>query len=109
MFFEKYAHDHGFDPLLPSAWYAQSSSSFTDIKVLYVSTSRPLFVLVFEKLAQSHLPNSTPLFITNRFAQGALVVLSYHKDSFSRALMDLFPDIGIDPKKFLNLKSFTHS
>jgi len=32
--------------------------------------------------------------------KGALVILTYHKNSYERALLDLFPNIGLESSKF---------
>lgn len=53
-FFEKYARDRGFNPLLPSDWYAQSSSLFAATKV-------NLFNTLHTNISQ-HLQHSTQHF-----------------------------------------------
>eukprot|EP00026_Physarum_polycephalum_P001387 Phypoly_transcript_01388.p1 GENE.Phypoly_transcript_01388~~Phypoly_transcript_01388.p1 ORF type:complete len:627 (+),score=98.80 Phypoly_transcript_01388:211-1881(+) len=55
-FFEDYAKENGFDPLIPENWYSQKLSAI----------------------------------------KGAAGILEYHKKSMGRALLDLFPDIGLD-------------
>eukprot|EP00026_Physarum_polycephalum_P002735 Phypoly_transcript_02743.p1 GENE.Phypoly_transcript_02743~~Phypoly_transcript_02743.p1 ORF type:complete len:836 (+),score=105.65 Phypoly_transcript_02743:77-2584(+) len=62
-FFEDYAKDHGFDPLIPENWYKQSSKKI-------------------------------------KAAKGANRVMHYHKNSSIKALIDLFPNIGLDEAKF---------
>ena len=34
-----------------------------------------------------------------------MTVLSYYKGSLARALLDLFPNIGLDPKQFVHVSS----
>eukprot|EP00026_Physarum_polycephalum_P004684 Phypoly_transcript_04707.p1 GENE.Phypoly_transcript_04707~~Phypoly_transcript_04707.p1 ORF type:complete len:664 (+),score=57.25 Phypoly_transcript_04707:58-2049(+) len=63
-FFEKYAQENKFNPLIPTNWYAQS-------KAKILST------------------------------QGAKSVLNYHGHSISRAITDLFPEIGLKPKLWI--------
>eukprot|EP00026_Physarum_polycephalum_P005007 Phypoly_transcript_05033.p1 GENE.Phypoly_transcript_05033~~Phypoly_transcript_05033.p1 ORF type:complete len:665 (+),score=73.56 Phypoly_transcript_05033:296-1996(+) len=62
-FFEKYARERGFDPLVPENWYSQPYDQIETIK-------------------------------------GAARVLYYHNYKFSRALLDLFPNIGLEETKF---------
>eukprot|EP00026_Physarum_polycephalum_P001329 Phypoly_transcript_01330.p1 GENE.Phypoly_transcript_01330~~Phypoly_transcript_01330.p1 ORF type:complete len:878 (+),score=128.72 Phypoly_transcript_01330:456-3089(+) len=62
-FFEEYAKQNGFDPLVPDAWYAQSSENILSVK-------------------------------------GAFSVIQYHNNSVSTALLDLFPEIGLDRLQF---------
>ena len=48
------------------------------------------------------IPRS-PLFLTSLFLslQGATRVLRYHSNSVAKALVDLFPDIGLDVTRIL--------
>eukprot|EP00026_Physarum_polycephalum_P000846 Phypoly_transcript_00847.p1 GENE.Phypoly_transcript_00847~~Phypoly_transcript_00847.p1 ORF type:complete len:1309 (+),score=236.62 Phypoly_transcript_00847:226-3927(+) len=66
-FFEIYAKENSFDPLIPENWYMQSRRKI----------------------------------LANK---GTYAILSHHKESLTRALMDLFPEIGLD-KSQLWLKS----
>eukprot|EP00026_Physarum_polycephalum_P002873 Phypoly_transcript_02882.p1 GENE.Phypoly_transcript_02882~~Phypoly_transcript_02882.p1 ORF type:complete len:833 (+),score=72.23 Phypoly_transcript_02882:121-2619(+) len=61
-FFENYAREIGFDPLIATNWYSQQMESIMSFK-------------------------------------GAARVLFYHQNSASRALLDLFPDIGLNQDK----------
>lgn len=36
MFFEKYAKEHKFDPLLPDMWYTQQKSTILATKVFFI-------------------------------------------------------------------------
>jgi len=62
-FFENYAAERGFDPLLAENWYLQSGEQILQTK-------------------------------------GARRVISYHKGSLAKTLIDLFPGIGLDKSRF---------
>eukprot|EP00026_Physarum_polycephalum_P001397 Phypoly_transcript_01398.p1 GENE.Phypoly_transcript_01398~~Phypoly_transcript_01398.p1 ORF type:complete len:808 (+),score=111.44 Phypoly_transcript_01398:465-2888(+) len=63
LFFEEYAKENKFDPLVPENWYTQPRKRIHSKK-------------------------------------GADRVLAYHNHSVPTALLDLFPDIGLDKSKF---------
>lgn len=90
-FFEKYALNNNFDPLLPKNWYTVTRASILNFRVTFLE-----FFLPYWKL--------------NINIQGARRVLSYHKDKLSRALLDLFPNIGLEKSKFrsFRMKLFLH-
>eukprot|EP00026_Physarum_polycephalum_P001621 Phypoly_transcript_01623.p1 GENE.Phypoly_transcript_01623~~Phypoly_transcript_01623.p1 ORF type:complete len:1048 (-),score=160.89 Phypoly_transcript_01623:116-2998(-) len=64
-FFENYAKDNDFDPLVPENWYSQPRDIIMTIK-------------------------------------GAYSIVSYH-GTLPDALIDLFPNIGLEKSRFLNL------
>eukprot|EP00026_Physarum_polycephalum_P002139 Phypoly_transcript_02143.p1 GENE.Phypoly_transcript_02143~~Phypoly_transcript_02143.p1 ORF type:complete len:817 (+),score=78.77 Phypoly_transcript_02143:221-2671(+) len=66
-FFDKFARDRGFDPLLPANWYSLSLQE----------------ILATEKARR---------------------LLNQYKNDLSRALMDIYPDIGFSGDKFLHVK-----
>eukprot|EP00026_Physarum_polycephalum_P002151 Phypoly_transcript_02156.p1 GENE.Phypoly_transcript_02156~~Phypoly_transcript_02156.p1 ORF type:complete len:735 (+),score=101.72 Phypoly_transcript_02156:694-2898(+) len=66
LFFENYARENGFEPLVPENWYSQSGKAIMQSK-------------------------------------DAQKVIYFHEGSISRALLDLFPEIGFDKSKFWNL------
>jgi hypothetical protein len=76
-FFATFALQNGFDPRIAENWYTQPKGKIMAMKV------QTLFCYIFFMLTQ-----------------GARGVLAYHGQSLSRALLDLFPDIGLDKKKF---------
>ena len=82
-FFEKYARDNGFDYRSPAAWYAQSRT-----KILSVKVFAELYVIYY--LLMKH--------------KGATKIIHYHKRRISRALLDLFPDIGLEKSRFKSCK-----
>ena len=85
--FEKYAKVNEFDPLLPNNWYAQSRKKVLSNKVLNISS----FFL-------SHFSN---LFASLFLLQDALsIVKNNYKNNLSKALVDLFPEVGFDRIKF---------
>lgn len=87
IFFVRYAKVKGFDPLAADNWYSVFASHIPSAKVF------SLFFSLFSFLFSCSL--SFFLFTCNK------VVLGYHGNSLSRALKELFPDIGIDNSKFI--------
>eukprot|EP00026_Physarum_polycephalum_P008136 Phypoly_transcript_08214.p1 GENE.Phypoly_transcript_08214~~Phypoly_transcript_08214.p1 ORF type:complete len:513 (-),score=83.64 Phypoly_transcript_08214:5-1384(-) len=143
-FFEKYAKERGFDPLVASNWYLQPRENITNTKgaqrvLIYYGHSVPAALSkvfpdigidksrfpragtwekvanrrkFFEDYAASH--GFEPLVPENWYIQskdkirafpGAQNVLFYYNYSISKALGDLFPEIGINHSRFLH-KSF---
>lgn len=82
MFFEKYAKSNNFDPLVPENWYNISRQEVLSIKVYCAMVS--------------DVNN-------NSFTKGATAILSSYRGSVKRAIIDLFPEIGLDPSKFTTL------
>lgn len=78
-FFEEYALDSGFDPLDPECWYLESRGN------------------ILKKKVWKNMMPSYFLFLI--IAKGAFQVMAYHDNSFKTALLDLFPDIGLDTSK----------
>eukprot|EP00026_Physarum_polycephalum_P000813 Phypoly_transcript_00814.p1 GENE.Phypoly_transcript_00814~~Phypoly_transcript_00814.p1 ORF type:complete len:797 (+),score=105.00 Phypoly_transcript_00814:1557-3947(+) len=64
-FFETYARENKFDPLIPENWYAQSPKNIKAIK-------------------------------------GGARIVAYHGNSIAKALLDLFPEIGLDDMKLIS-------
>lgn len=88
-FFENFAKDNHFDPIVPENWHHQ----FLKIRIAKVYIS-----LIYYSLY--NLYNYTFIIIyiiymayLKIFMQDARAVLSYHGNSVSKALKDLFPDI----------------
>jgi hypothetical protein len=92
-FFENFAKEHGFDPLVPENWYLRSRKQIANYKVLFIF----IFILILFIYFREYFLISY---------QGASRVVAYHKGSlFSRALMELFPDIGLDKSKLYYLST----
>lgn len=68
-FFEKYARDHGFDPLNPFNWYSQPTKRIISVP-------------------------------------GGRSVMMHHSNSPTKALVDLFPEIQLDPDRLRNTHKF---
>lgn len=76
LFFENFARSKGFDPLQASRWYSVTIADLAGVKVNI----------------NSHV-------LYSQF-QGATTVLRHYNKSIPAALMDVFPDIGLEKKKF---------
>ena len=87
-FFEEFAKARGFDPRIPDNWYAQSRELILSFPV---SLSFSLLLLP--------CPPSSLLPLSNS-AKGGSSILKYHKGSMAQALVDIFPDIGLDRSVF---------
>jgi hypothetical protein len=88
-FFEDYAKENGLEPCNPDNWYLQAKEKIMARKV---SFSLTLINTLFD--VDHH-------FTIN--LQGARKVIAYHGNSISKALLDLFPNIGLD--KSFQMKS----
>ena len=80
--FNKFARNHGFDPLVAKNWY-------------YVSRQDVLEMKVCIKLKKKTLIN---IFI---LMKGAERTMNYYDRSFVNALIHLYPDVGFDRVQFL--------
>ena len=80
-FFETYARKNGFDPLVAANWYSQSQNSLRRESPKVFSEPPPFDIVKLMNI------------------QGLSSVLFYHNASLTKALLDLFPDIGLDAKK----------
>ena len=96
MFFDFYAKQNGFDPLVPEHWYKVKAEKLLKYKVFtsFFSSSYPL--LIFSLLLFSPL---FPLFCLSFYFQGASRI-NHITRGFQEALMSSYPDIGIDKSKF---------
>ena len=96
-FFETYAQQNGFDPRIAENWYAQQKDKVMTLKVLPPNLPLLLHIPLVIHISSrgSHL-----LALCLCCVQGAHGVLAYHGHSLSRALLDLFPNIGLDKHKF---------
>ena len=83
MFFEKYALENGFDPLVPHNWYLQSREKIRSLKVHSPSLSLFIIYFIFTSL----------IFLLIYCLQGARQVLYYHNNNISNALENLFPEL----------------
>ena len=79
IFFEDYAQHNKFEPYNPSNWYKQ-----------------PFYKI----LAYEVLLNLVYWIQLRLFIKDANQVLSHHKGNIVNALVDLFPNIGLDETKF---------
>ena len=88
-FFENYAETKGFDPLVPENWYLQSTEGISDVKVycclLLLLCFFCLFVCRFDMMLM--------------VLQGANKIISFYNRSIAKALLTIFPDIGLLPAK----------
>ena len=99
-FFEDISKQLSFDPLVAENWYSVSDEVILNMKVFL---SSPLFssllqihnIYFFISLFSS-LFRSLYLFCF----QGATSVLAYYGGNFATALLQHFPDIGLDEKRF---------
>ena len=84
-FLENYAKQNLFDPLIPYNWYLHKTR------------------LQSERVCKFILRNVFKLII-----QGINLVILHHSSSVSKALVDLFPEIGFDKSK-LKANGILHS
>ena len=91
-FFEEFAQTRSFDPLKRENWY--EGSKIAGIRVVKVFKSPLLSISL-----SVYLPYLLLLFLFSLFWQGLRGVLSYHEYSLAKALVDLFPDVGLDFSK----------
>lgn len=84
---ESIAAQMGFDPLIASNWYSQDLDVFRVLKVFFN------FILLF--------------FIVTYVHQGVPGVMIHHQQNIRQAVIDLFPDIGLDVTKFREREYFT--
>ena len=89
-FFTTYAKLNSFDPLVPENWYLQPKDKILSDKVIKIRNKKQ----IQKKLT---------------ICQGARRVLFYHDGSFAKALVDLFPHIGLDISKFKRKSSMQPS
>eukprot|EP00026_Physarum_polycephalum_P003664 Phypoly_transcript_03677.p1 GENE.Phypoly_transcript_03677~~Phypoly_transcript_03677.p1 ORF type:complete len:748 (+),score=79.94 Phypoly_transcript_03677:247-2244(+) len=138
-FFEQYAAEHGFDPLVPENWYSQTRGSVIahqgGSRVLFYHNSSVVNALLelFPKIGLEkfkfrfrsswHETNTRrkffeayaeengfdPLQPTNWYSQrlekilhikGARNVVAFHNNDVTTALLDLFPNIGLEKQAF---------
>jgi hypothetical protein len=78
-FFFVLAKDKGFDPLVSHNWYNLAPESIASATVCLENSKTFLSV--------THL-------------QGASSVLAYYNNNYAQALVQLFPEIGLDENKF---------
>lgn len=86
-FFEIYAQEHYFSPTDPENWYSLPKKQIIAVKVTTLTLACVLLYSIV--------------------IQGARSVLKHHLNSVSKALLDLFPDIGLDKTKFQSYKSMS--
>ena len=90
-FFEEYAKEHSFDPNDSSNWYLQSSARIMAVKV--------------GERREGEKGRREREGSINELSKGAQQVIAYHNNSIKQALLDLFPNIGLEramfPKKGL--------
>ena len=91
-FFIKFAQTHSFDPLLPDNWYSIRHSSIVAAKVFLL----PCFILS---------PPSLNVLLMIAYQGGKIVLEAYSSGSVIKALIHLFPDIGLDETKFVTFPS----
>lgn len=93
-FFDTYAKHHGFDPNIPDNWYTTSFAKILAEKVCETYIILPFYYIFFSSvfifLYVSVLINF----------KGAASVIAYHHNRIASALMDLYPNIGLDKHKF---------
>ena len=100
-FFEKYAETCGFDPQIPTNWYRESRKGrILAVKVTSI-TSPTLSLLSFTLF---YYPLALFGLLANCVNQGFRGVLFYHDGSFRKALLDLFPNIGLERSKFQKIR-----
>ena len=95
-FFEEYAREERFDPLVSSNWYSQPRDFIMSFKVRG-SESEEEVSLGEVREEVKKMPKRRKEEITSQ--QGAEQVMSYHKYRVSSALLACFPDIGLDTSK----------
>ena len=95
-FFEEYAKEHSFDPNDPSSWYLQPSARIMAVKVGGRREGEEGGREGKEREREGSI---------NELSKGARQVIAYHNNSIKQALLDLFPNIGLEramfPKKGL--------
>jgi hypothetical protein len=108
-FFEKYAKDQGFDPLIPENWYSQTYENIVAVTVSLKQTFT-IYILIYINLVML-LCYLFMLFIyvIYLYSQGGSKVLSYHKDSMVQALITLFPNVNFKKQHFRPPSKFLHS
>ena len=74
----RYARANGFDPLKPHNWYPQTKAKILSVKVIFWNR--------FEE---------REIYKDLTILQGASGVLAHHQHSVAKALLDLFPNIGL--------------
>ena len=94
--FENYADVHGFDPLNPENWYLQPKERILSFKVCdsicyEIQKEREV------KTKKLNTPFEDPYSFLN---QGIQRVIKHHNYSVARALVELFPKIGLEKTKF---------
>ena len=102
-FFEDYARLYNFDPHVPESWYSQSKKLILAVQVRYLAPFLLILLALF-------CINSSLIFIDNMLLQGASRVLAHHNGSLATALLDLFPDIGLQKERLwsdCSMSSFT--
>jgi hypothetical protein len=87
-FFDDLAKTHGFDPLIAKNWYSVPYKAIENEKVPFLIPFFPLPTVIY-----------SPFEIILLLQKGE-VVIRYHKGSYVQAIMDLYPDIGLDRSKF---------
>jgi hypothetical protein len=108
-FFEDFAKRRNFDPLVPENWYLVDKSDILEEKVLFFLFFFLSFSFPFSLSSTSFLlfafPPSLLFFrhIHNLNSQGVDSFLLHFKRNHIKALLHLFPDIGLDEKKFTSL------
>lgn len=100
-FFEKYAKDHDFDPLVPSNWYSHPIKRIMSQKVLlFLLLFHFLFTSYFISRSISHSVSYSIYSISySIFYEGGRSVMMHHDNSPIKALIDLFSEIELDPQK----------
>ena len=106
-FFEAYANENKFDPLIAENWYMQSYSQFFSENVRPPSLLFSHLSIRLSALSSYFFSCLLSFVLTE--VQGARGVLIHHKNSVRTALMELFPNIGIDKSKFHFQRMFLHS
>lgn len=96
-FFIEYANTHGFDPLNPDHWYLQSREKLIAVKESFLLFFLCILVLIFP------FPPFFNYFLLFH-KKKARRILPYHSHSITTALLELFPNIGLDRSKFLPQK-----
>lgn len=84
MFFVNFAKANAFDPLIAENWYTVQKDQVTQSKVQYTKLRAHSFIFILK---------------------GGSRVLYYSNNSVPKALVELFPDIGLDKTKFEHLES----
>jgi hypothetical protein len=86
------AEVHAFDPFIPSNWYSISNQDIIALKVEYPLCYSILFLLSFSiSILFFYAPS--PLFKNGAY------ILDYYNGSKTKALLDVFPNIGLQFEK----------